>query len=614
LNGNELRWNPVYGLYNAPANGATVLWPPGTYALGAEIVNGINLDRAFWLHPSFAGSHQNRTNLTIEATGVTVVITDPEIQIFDLTGCDGLIVRGLTVKYEPFPFIQSAIVAIDLVNHTFDVAVDPGYLTFADTRFKYGPGLNFDGTCSYPSCQPPTYFCYGIPIDPATNLMRSGTGPYHFMLIDGYASLPGPLWRLTVNSQFWNYLAQFHVGDKFLYLLRRSRNIFSIADCGATATRQTPVLIENCSLHASAGSSLVLYNTPTTTGVQGAIVRNCTVTPDVGRVISTNGGGFLFLDCRSGPLMENCLVEGGMDDAWCLGTSRRLFQGYYQGDVSKIDLGPGPSLAAGDWLQVFDPQTGLVVYTTIAQIITGGPLGPRDWQRLQLTAPAPGMVVGTSPHTTTQIFNMNAAAPFATVRKNVVRNIRGGGVMSAVGGVMEGNTIEGAALAGLVVGNPYANGGQGPVPYGVTVRNNVVRNSGYVWSGHSLSGNGAAIAVGTSNWASEPASSASTDNIVLQGNRIESWATTGIYCCATKNVVISDAAGVPHVFAGAIDYYARAAIIAAPAEAIGIGTMDATLVTGAEYAIRIEYGVLSSVGMTGTILVTPPVEKLEDLR
>jgi len=108
LDGDVLRWDADDGLYTAATDGDTLVWPPGVYDIEADVNSGGNpLGFCFLIHPAATEPKRPRTNLTIEASGVTLVVKDPTIGVFFLQDCDGLVIRGLRIVYDPAPSIRA---------------------------------------------------------------------------------------------------------------------------------------------------------------------------------------------------------------------------------------------------------------------------------------------------------------------------------------------------------------------------------------------------------------------------------------------------------------------------------------------------------------------------
>lgn len=618
----DLRWDPTYGLYNAATDGAVLNWPPGTYFMGPDLTTGF----CFILHPlDTSGFRHPRTNLTINAVGVTIVVTEPSVGVFWLRECHGLVINGLTITYDPLPYNQSTVTAIDFVNDTFDVALDAGYLGFEDPFFTY----------AVPSG--PATSNYGVLYDPATTLLKAGVNG-NFCRIESAQSLGSGSYRLKVAPGFDGYFSHFEVNDRFAYVGRRlGRNAIDLKGLEPTGTpfNRPPVTLDGCTIHASTSIAVVLRDCPKVSATEAAVIRDCTIVPVTpNELLSTNASLLFATNCRKGPLVEGCWIERESDDAFDIHGDGRYFLGYPNiappnGPYSVVDLGPGAALTIGDDLQFWDPLTGGVTEMDIVGLlnIPGEDTGDEDPKRVLLAAPVPGLVVdsnGVDPNETTIVFNLDTACPDVDIRDNVIRNIRGqAAILNTIGGSFTGNNVQGAAQGGIVVANIAAyQFRQGPAPRDILVQRNTVKNSGF-WVDASKIVHGASILVaglkGIPNNQYESADTPIVENVILQGNTVENWNTMGVLmkgikdCQMTPYLDPSRHIAVPNRFKGVVAFDSRAVTVGFPAETTDIDNVNTISASGLQYAVRIETGVAASVTATH-ISVKSPTLPLEDLR
>lgn len=620
-------------LYAADLDGDTVTWPAGTYCVGKDPLFP-DIDEpnfAFVLHPDLIGiapDHVNRTNLTIEASGVNLIIVDPRTGVFSITECHGLIIKGLTVTYDPLPYNQSTITAVDTANHTFTVTLDTGYLGFEDSRFHYGEDQGLGVSC------------WGSLFDASTKLLKAGT-TYDFMKLAGYQSLGGLSYRLTVvdNPNYLGYLSHFAVGDRFAFLSRREwGNTFSLNKCEPTGApfNRPPVTIENCTAEAGSGQFIEIGACPMISDTGQAVVRGCTITNvSSDRLISTDSGGINAKGCRVGPLVENCNLQRCMDDVFWFTSPRRLFMGYpYTGNFWVVDLNVGPRIAVNDRLQFMVPATGQYATFTVLDINPNNDAGydGGHWEkaRVVLDASVPGMSPGTGDPgtdvaTATHSYNLDTSNEGFLIKNNTIGNCRHyGAVIAPNTGTFRDNTVTNCSASGILMANHY---GHGPVPEGAVVRNNTVTNCGFT-------GYGSAIAIGGQMYSGGWSSYKTARNLVVEGNTIVNWnpnpanyTSAGIYARAIKDSVIrSSLNGKYNEFYWSPSPYpegpstTRAVIVASPAGAMTVSYIDADDGTGSDldfmpYAVRIENGVDADVTVTlSTIIVELPTQKLQDLR
>ena len=79
------------------------------------------------------------TNVTVDATGVELVCT-AYANALVVTNCSGLMVKGLAIDYDPLPWTQGCVTAVDATARTAEVEIAEGYpdrdiLTFKNQYF-----------------------------------------------------------------------------------------------------------------------------------------------------------------------------------------------------------------------------------------------------------------------------------------------------------------------------------------------------------------------------------------------------------------------------------------------------------------------------------------------
>lgn len=593
-----LRRHPTYGLYNAATDGATIVWPAGTYQIGPESAGD---DCAFILTPGGTDGRHSRTNLTIDANGVTIVITDPTIGLFQLDSCHGVTIKGLTVDYDPLPYAQAVVTSVDLTNETLDVTMQPGYPAFDHPGFVYGATGHING---------------GFPWDPTTRLAKEGIDSGH-MRLDGYTSLGGGSYRLDVSTgnKYIKALSKTTPGDLYTYLMRRPNgSIFVISNCNPTSINPTCVTVEDVTAYAANMLFMSLTTSPAEGDTGQARVTDCTYTrptPDDGRIVTTGGGGMLVGGCRQGPYVRDCIFEYGVDDVLNIRTLGRLFKEYpYPGNNSVIRLGPGEVLYPGDTLQLLDPVTGAIGETTIAAV--GPPTA--GTQDVFLMQPLPGLTGdGVDPSTSIHAYNLNAAGSGFDVQECTFRGENGGIVLTSHGGVFSNNTIEDQAGPGLIVSNPYITAFQrGPVPKDIEIRDNTIRHCGYrEGSGDPYFGSSIVITGLKYGFPRIPADVPTVEDILLEGNTIEDWNLNGIFVQSAKDLDVGTPAS-GQTFAGAVGADDRAIKLLAPGSLNFVNGVDATQASGLDYALTVQSGSGAMVPLA-SIQVTPPTQKVESI-
>jgi len=621
----DLRWDPAFGLYFAELDGDNLVWPSGTYDMEPDVFPGFlfaldPLAPGFPPPPAPRFSLKNRTNLKIDATGVTIVVTDPSAGVFWLTECHGLKINGLTIRCDPLPYSQGTVTHVDLAADEFDVTLDTGYLGLDDPFFEY--------TLTHPETQN-----YGVLYDPVTTLLKAGING-NFCRVESAQSQGAGVYTLKMDSGFHAYLSHFQVNDRFAYVGRRlGRSAIDIKSCEPTGPplNRPPVTLEACTINASANIAVALRDSPKISSTQGAVIRDCIVEPvSPTELLSTNASLLFAANCRKGPLVEGCWIERESDDAFDIHSDGRYFLGYpLGGSFSVVDLDKGATLAVGDTLQFWDPSTGDIVESSITSLqnIPGSDTDDIDPKRVVLSDPVPGLVVDTDdidPDRTFIAWNIDTACPGFEITNNDIRDIRGVGArLNTIGGTFAFNTIHGANQGGIVVANDAAyQFRQGPIPRDILIQRNTVKNCGYWVDATKISQGSSILVAGLKGIPANQFSSADSPivtNVIVQGNVVENWNTMGIFAKGIRDCQIVpfldpvSHIGIHNKFKGTVAFGSRAVTFGAPAETTTVDGVNTFSASGLQYAVRIESGVAASVTATHISVKTPTLP-LQDLR
>ena len=98
----------------------------------AEVVLGAGTYRVEAAGPrGYCFPIQNARNLVIRGEGrdTKLIVTNPACGVFSLVLCQKITLRDLTIDYDPLPFCQGKIRAIDVEAGWFDLEIDDGYAT-----------------------------------------------------------------------------------------------------------------------------------------------------------------------------------------------------------------------------------------------------------------------------------------------------------------------------------------------------------------------------------------------------------------------------------------------------------------------------------------------------
>jgi len=481
----------------AAGPGSEVVLDGGTYRVRAEGRRGY----CFPIHQA--------ANLVVRGAGkaTKIVITDPAAGGFLFGLCRQISVRDVTIDYDPPPFCQGTIRAVDAKAGSFDLDVETGYPTpdaqnFVKAMEPYGK--------------------WGMIIDPATRRIRAGT-PDHYMT-PRWEHREGRVWRFfTAQEHYRVNLRHMRVGDSYVHLARGYGAAVLAQGCEG-------LRIQNVVVHASPGLAVGLVGNRGEIVVNGLEVR---FAPNTTRLLTTNADGVHCQQNRAGPLIERCYFEGMADDAINI---------YAPPNVLVEVRGPNEWLISpqclvfpGDRLQVFDPKTGRIRgEVKAAKVAVEG-------RRLLLTLEKPleGAVAGRDHRDADTLYNLDACGAGFRIRNNQMNgNRRYGCLLRAGGGVVEDNVFKDTTGAGVVLTNE-PDWPEGPVPWGITIRGNRFLRGG-ACLGYADSPHGAALAVRAARLGFGLAEGDGIRDVVIEKNEFVNRSGAAIYVGGARDVTVRD--------------------------------------------------------------------------
>jgi len=435
-------------------------------------------------------------NLTIQGDpkGTELVIGSPTADVLRLYNSTNITVKDLTIDYDPLPFTQGTIVAVDKQGGSFDLDLDEGFpslsaywLKGADA--KWGYALDREGLFRLGGCSA--------------------------VFSKSWKHIKNRIWRLKLAKpeQGWSLL----VGDRFAHLGRTNgKAAFYFIQC-------TNVSMKNVTVYSNSSSAMTFYQCEGELVVDGLVVRP---RPGTGRLVSTNADAVHCNSNRKGPLIENCLLEGFGDDAMNFYTGPSVVTRILAGN--KIEVNTTKVLRGGDKVQILDPRDGTLKgeRLTVTKI---------EKQVLTFDKNVDNLHVGSKGYLDSDtVYNLSASSGGFVVRNNIIGGFRGRGMVVRGGnGTIENNLIKDTSGMGIfIANNPMWP--EGPMPYNIVIRNNLIwgveRDNGYKTSA-------AIIAAGyQQNW--QPSRSRGVRGIMIENNIIIDPPFTAIRLQSTENVTV----------------------------------------------------------------------------
>ena len=479
----------------ASGPGAEVVLEAGTYRVKPETRRGT----CFPIRQA--------TNLVVRGAGQSTkfLITDPASSGFAVGFGREVTLRGLAIDYDPLPFCQGTIRAVDSVAGSFDLEVDADYSTPDAENFVR-------------AIEP--FGKWGMIMDRATRRIRSGT-PDHYMT-PRWEHRDGRVWRFfTADEHHRRNLAHMRVGDAYVHLARGYSGAVFAQGCDG-------IRIENVTVLASPSLAVGLVANRGAIVVKGLQVR---FAPNTTRLLTANADGVHCQQNRSGPVIEDCSFEGMADDAVNI---------YAPPIVLREVRAPGQWLVsagvpvlAGDRLQVLDPQSGRVRGEVKAVEVKREP----GAVLLTLDQPLAGAVPGADHRTADTLYNLDACGAGFQIRRNHMNGHRRYGcLLRAGGGVVEDNVFEDTTGAGVVLTNE-PDWPEGPIPWGIAIRRNRFIRGG-TCLGYADSPHGAALVVRATRLGHGLAEAEAIRDVIIAGNEFQDRAGTALFVGGARNVTV----------------------------------------------------------------------------
>lgn len=510
--------------YGAVPDGQTDAGPALRAALHAALAAGpgteVRLDRGVY-RVSPAAPRQiclpvhQATNLVIrgEPGQTLLVVTDPAAGAFGFGTCEKVIIRDLAIDYDPLPFCQGTIRAVDRQAGTFDLEVAAGYPTPDASNFIQ-------------AIEP--YGKWGMIMDPALRRIRTGT-PDHYMT-PRWEHRGDRTWRFSVADEHHRRnLEHMRVGDAYVHLARGHGSAIFAQAC-------QDIAIENVTVHAAPGLAVGLV------GNQGEIlVRRLQVrfAPGTSRLLTANADGVHCQQNRSGPVIEDCYFEGMADDAVNIYAPPNVLREIRSGTEWLVSA--GTLLRTGDRLQVLDPVAGRVRGEVRVLNVNPEPRGVL----IRIETALAGARAGADHRTADTLYNLDACGAGFQIRRNHMNGHRRYGCLLRAGrGQVEDNLFEDTTGAGVVLTNE-PDWPEGPVPWDITIRRNRFLRGG-TCLGYADSRHGAALTVRATRLGHGLAEAEAIRNVVIENNSFEDRAGIALFVGGASDVRVLN----NHIFAG----------------------------------------------------------------
>jgi parallel beta-helix repeat protein len=477
-----------------------VVIPPGFYRGTPAIGGKVHL------------AIENVSDLEIVANGVIMICTQPTRAV-DIRDCTNVTLRGITVDYDPLPFTQGDIVAVNPGEGWLDVEIHAGY-----------------------SVEP---YCRVDIVDRRTRY-RKKDKPY--------------MWDSTAEVRTRSIV---RVHNRAAAGFAKAGDLASLGGYGANVIPHAVVVddsshitLSNMTVYASNCMGIIA-----TGGEGGHRFLGCRVVPGPlptgateARILSTCADAMFTGPMRLGALTEGCEIRDAGDDSWSVQSSDYVIL-KREGRTLWLASRDSMALRAGDRLQA--ALDGPLVTVAAREIVPrkSVPLAPSIQQKLVssgrwgywrfFNGPEEGMLikVGCNADVPWQegdsVYDLDRQGDGFVFRNNTVRS--SGRILIKASGLVENNHIEG----------PFGLSANPEVPYParagmatIVIRNNTITDA-HLFNPSWHSPQAGAISVTAENGdCNELRPAGIYGKVVIENNTIQGGNGAGIVVSSAREVTI----------------------------------------------------------------------------
>lgn len=478
---------------------------------------------------------RNAKNLTIEGNN-SLFIFERQASCLKLSRCDNLTIKNLQFDFDPLPYTQGTVVALDDKNRTIEYKPDPG--------FPF-PELMIEQKVSWRKSTKTTKRL--LLWDRKTGLIKPNQmGMDIPQSKNAITKLPNGNYRVKVWVWWGRSLkeAQFAVGDAITMWSRAGR--------GIRAELCDKVVFDNVDIYSAGFVSYVGY-----LGKGPIIIRNCDlkVRPGTTRLMSGNADGYNIRGTLYGAVIENCTAEAIGDD--CINLQGVYYKVFEKISPTELIVAKTPEhdglnavwhfISGNPWKDKEQPQLKNQkswAYQGKARVLSKEPIIytiPKDrkmhkWAaasrytpgkkypalKVKLDAPVPA-------DSNTIFWSENSILKGSVIRNNVFHNNLARGIrLQTIGCTVENNKISYTTGASMTLAGQPGFWGESTNCQDIIIRNNIFKDSG------QFGGNAAVVMVVEGN----PEVAEPIKNIIFENNKIINPRGSGIELAGCENVKI----------------------------------------------------------------------------
>jgi len=223
--------------------------------------------------------------LTIDGNGAKLIQTNPLIGVFRFYSCDSVLVKNLTIDYNPLPFTQGRVKRI-VSDREVEIAIDVGFPSPMEWYFNTKKTLKW-------------------------GLLRDNKPPYLTLKLGTRNMIEIESWKeggVVDGHEVYTVKANFNqmkiaVDDPWVHVARYTRGIIFLI------YHSNNMSFEDITIYAAPGASYTSYYNSNM-----SFTRSHTLAWP-GRYLSTGADGIFSVGNRNGPKIKSCIIQAIGDDA-----------------------------------------------------------------------------------------------------------------------------------------------------------------------------------------------------------------------------------------------------------------------------------------------------------
>ncbi len=379
------------------------------------------------------------SNIIIDGNGSEIIIHDPLKGFFSIWKSQNIIVKNLFIDYDPLPFTQGKIMAVNVQEKYFDFKIDKGFPSLKLDMFQNASRV------------------WGMLMDPVIPGKLKDGAPNYYASKDFEELEPG-MFRIRMPGP--RLLKFMEVGDLYVHVARTNGSSIFKSNLSKNIT-----FLNNTNYTSAAGSYAAI-------NMEEWNIIGCQVKLKEGRIHSANADCMHVNGGKFGPWIENSLFEGYSDDGVNLkNTMRHILK-----QLSPTELIVKLQVDKGDVMRIYNPREGKLigVYTVLENKYLGN-----GETKVKLDKPIEDALnVGETKKNDIAYLDNQSNESFV-IRNNTFRNARRYGILiQASNGLIEKNIFQNLSQSAITLINGV-DWGEGFIAHNILINQNIFNNCGY---------------------------------------------------------------------------------------------------------------------------------------